>query len=228
MIKIAIFVEGQTERIFLRKLFYYCDKRVRTIEISLRKDGFLASADQYDETDLDCLILIVECPSVEKIFSYTCSNAENLIKRNSYDKVIALRDLIPAKLRDKNEIIDAMNKALQNVPCNESIKALLAVMETEAWFICDPALFQRMDNRLTTDFIRRNLKYDLINTDPESYDNPHEVIDKILRLIGARYRKHLDEVERIVQNLDCTKLMTTQDKIESFRIFLSELDCCFA
>jgi hypothetical protein len=228
MIKIAIFVEGQTERIFLRNLFRYCDQKVKTQEISPRGMGFLSSVDQYDEPDLDCLILIVECPSVEKILSYTCDTAEKLIKHYSYTKVIALRDLIPNKRKEKGQILDAMEQAIEKIPCGDRVKVVLAVMETEAWFIYDSAMFGRIDSKLTTDFIQRELGFDLINTDPESYAKPHEVLDKILSFTGVGYGKHLSEVERIVQNLDFPTLLGTQGKIDSFRIFLKEVDCCFA
>jgi len=226
--KIAIFVEGRTEREFVKKLVgqRYGYMGIKVEEISLRgKDSFIHISPIRNLLGLSCFFFIVEVPSYDKVPSYINDNASNLVNTHSFRLLSGLQDLIPRKRSDKRQVIASIKKFLKNVPERDKISITLAVMETEAWFLCDWHMFQRIDTRLTTALIQSNLGLDLVNDDPElAYDHPSRILDDILRLAQRRYRKHFSEIRTVIGNLDVSYLSSCTSKIDSFFRFISELD----
>lgn len=199
---------------------------IKVKEISLRgKDSFIHISPIRDSPGLSCFFLIVEVPSYDKVPSYIKDNASNLVNTHSFGLLSGLQDLSPRKRSDKRQVIASIQKLLRNAPEGDKISITLAVMETEAWFLCDCHMFQRIDTRLTTALIQSNLGLDLVNDDPElAYDHPSKTLDDILRLAQQRYRKHFSEIHTVIGNLDVSYLSSCTGKIDSFFRFISELD----
>jgi hypothetical protein len=230
MIRIAVFVEGQTERKFVKKLI---GRRYRSIsfavkEISLRyKNSFIRMGEADGTGSVDCRLLIVEVPSVEKVLSVIRDNASSLVSRYGYERLIGLRDLRPKKRRDKETVIAAIARFLARVPEHDRIGVVVAIMETEAWFLCDWRMFEKMDTSLTREYIKRERGVDVAEGDPELiYDKPSKTMDDILSLVGMRYRKREEEVDQVVNNLDMQYLFSCIGKIDSFFRFVGEFDGC--
>lgn len=230
--KIAVFVEGPTETKFASALVgrRYQQIRFKISKVSLRgRDSFIKVRQTQDIPGLDCWLLIIEVPSYEKVASYIKDNAGNMVNKHSFDLLLGLRDLSPDKRRDKARVIDSIHKVFMGSPEERNITIILAVMETEAWFLCDWRLFERIDTRLTARYIESRLGLDLVNKDPElEYEKPSKTIDDILRLVGLRYRKHAPEVDTVVRNIDLEYLFSCDAKIDSFFRFLEALDRCIA
>lgn len=231
MIKIAIFVEGITERKFIKKLVY---QRYASVTNVLVKEMVLRGKDNYfqpitinQEQGIDCLFLVIEAPEYSKMLSMVMDNAENMIKNIGYAFVIGLRDLIPNRRNEKAAVVNAIDRLLSGLTIRNRIDIILAVMETEAWFLYDWQLFQRIDTTLSPSCIKGALNIDLINDDPElQYEHPSYIMDKILRLVRLRYRKHESEIDTIVGNIDFNYMFSCTNKIDSFLRFVSKLDCC--
>jgi len=228
--KIAIFVEGQTERKFIRKLVgqRYGHMGIKVKEISLRgRNSFIHASPSRESPGLSCFFLIVEVPSYEKLVSYVKENASNLVNTHNFGLLSGLRDLAPAKRSDKRQVISGIQRLLSDAPERDKISITLAVMETEAWFLCDWHMFQRIDTRLTTALIQSCLDLDLVNDDPElAYDHPSKTLDNILKLAQRRYRKHSREIDLVIRNLDVGHLRSNTSKIDSFFRFITQLDSC--
>ena len=231
MTRIAVFVEGITERKFIKKLIYRRYSAVAKVlvkELVLRgKDPFLQKIDANQAQGIDCLFLIIEAPEHSKLLSMIKANAENMINNVGYSFIIGLRDLTPNKRGEKIVVINGIDRFLSGLSVTNKISIVLAVMETEAWFLYDWQLFQRLHGNLSPDYIKGALNIDLINDDPElQYNDPSHIIDKVLRLVELRYRKHESEIDNIVGNIDFNFMFSCTNKIDSFLRFVSKLDCC--
>ena len=229
MTKVAVFVEGLTERKFIRKLIYRRYSAVANVlvqDLVLRgKAAFLQEID--DKPGIDCLFVIIEAPDYSQIISMIKANAENMINNSGYSFLIGLRDLIPNRRDEKSVVINGIDRFLSGLSVKNKIGIVLAVMETEAWFLYDWQLFQRLHGKLSPDCIKGALNIDLINDDPElQYNDPSHIIDKVLRLVELRYRKHESEIDNIVGNIDFNFMFSCTNKIDSFLRFVSKLDYC--
>lgn len=230
MTKIAIFVEGPTELKFAKKLIWqrYGHLTPKVSEIVCRgKDRYISPPEPQASSGLHWFILLIEVPNRDTVVSYIMDNATNMVSRRNFNLLLGLRDLLPDKRSDKIRVINATNATLKRSPVCDKIRVVLAVMETEAWFLCDWHMFQKIDTRLTTAFIQGHLGLDLVNDDPEvAYDHPARILDDIVRLVKRRYRKHRLEIDTVVRNLDVGYLCSSTSKIASFFRFITELDSC--
>jgi hypothetical protein len=229
MYKVAIFVEGLTEKVFIKKLIgkRYGNSPYRLIESRLVKWEYLLLQPLEASTVLACEFIIIEVPSYDLLFSYVIENAPDMIHRHKYDFIVGLRDLHPAKRDEEATIMKLNSRLLEVIPDRDKIALILAIMQTEAWFLCDHTLFQRINSTLTPDYIGSALNLDLINNDPElTYNAPATVLKKILELVGLTYRKHKSEVNTVVNNIDFDYLFSCNGKISSFFKFVGAVDHC--
>jgi len=228
MIKVAIFVEGLTEKKFEKKLIAqrYVHLPYQIKEIRFRTwEQYVALQALKDSPSLTCGFLIIEVPSYDKLFSYVVESADGMVHKQGFNLLLGLRDLHPSKRNDKPIIIGMNNRILAGKPERDKIALILAVMETEAWFLCDAHLFERIDHSLTPSYIQSQLNLDLVNDDPEiAYDAPSGTLDSILRLVNLRYRKHEAEVDSVVNNIDYSYLCSCFTRVDSFFKFLDALD----
>lgn len=230
MIRIAIFVEGETERKFAKKLIgqRYGNLTIRIKEIIRRgKYSYIANGEPRESPGLECSFLLVEVPSRDKVISYVRDNAPNMVRMQSFNLLLGLQDLFPAKRSDKIRTMNLINMSLQKSPVYDRINVILAIMETEAWFLCDWHMLERIDARLTADCIKSHLDLDIVNDDPEeAYDHPSKTLDDILKLVQLRYRKKSSEIDTVVRNIDIQYLCSCTSKIDSFSRFVTKLDSC--
>jgi len=230
MNKIAIFVEGDTEISLIRHLINhrFAASRFLVNAVSLREKAYLQIREMEindDFQNIDFYFLIVEAPSYEAIPSLIKDNAQNFLNRNGYQKLVGLRDLSPNKRTEKSEVIQGIAQIFATIPERDRIAIILAVMATEAWFLCDFNFFHRINSKLTAAYILREVGIDLASSDPElAIDKPAKIIDTTLRLVGKRYRKHKNEIEEIVSAIDYPYLFSCTGKVDSFFRFLQALD----
>lgn len=228
MQKVAIFVEGPTETKFIKKLIAhrYGHSKYRLSESVCRNWEYFSLEPIGNSADLTCHFQIVEVPSYDKLFSYVIDSAPGLVHRRGFHLIIGLRDLHPNKRNDKAAIVRANEKLLATKRERDRIALILAVMQTEAWFLCDHSVFQKISGSLTNTRIRNQLGFDLVNEDPEMYDVPATVLKKILGLSGLPYRKRASDINMVVSNIDFDYLLSCITKIDSFFRFLAVMDRC--
>jgi len=228
MTRIAIFVEGQTERKFAKKLLgqRYGHLILKVTEIKRRgKNRYISTHQSRESSGIQCHFLLIEVPSRDTLISYIVDNATNMVMGQGVDFLVGLQDLFPKKRSDKVLEINSINTSLNKSPVRDKISVVLAIMETEAWFLCDWHMFERIDIRLTSDKIQRCLGLDIVKDDPElAYGHPSQTLDDILKLAELRYRKHSSEIDSIVGNIEMSYLLSCNGKIDSFFRFVRELD----
>jgi len=201
---------------------------IRIKEIIRRgKNSYIANGELREPPGLECSFLLVEVPSRDKVISYVRDNAPNMVLKQSFNLLLGLQDLFPAKRSDKIRTMNLINMSLKKSPVYDRISVILAIMETEAWFLCDWHMLERIDARLMADCIKSHLALDIVNDDSEeAYDHPSKTLDDILKLVQLRYRKKSSEIDTLVRNIDIQYLYSCTSKIDSFFNFVTKLDSC--
>jgi hypothetical protein len=233
MKKTVIFVEGQTELIFVREyLLTWFEWQVDLECTKLTRGG------GYEYVDFNAPF-----PSAEQHFqiidvgndvsvSLKVLKYEKRMRELGYEKLIGLRDMYSelykskSKSYDKNLIDEFITESDAEIRYRamqpDSIHICFAIMETEAWFLGHYELFERMDSRLTATFIHQNLKIDLTVVDPETHIfHPSPIVGKILDLVNLSYKKRKDEVNKIVGKFkqEDYMMLLESDKCQSFNQF---------
>lgn len=232
MKKISIFVEGQTERIFVERLLdeYLTIGKFKRVSYKLVGDRALLMTRWVDPEDKPLFVLIYDVGCDEKVLSAIIERGTKLLNEEGYTFLLGLRDLYPNHRADKERIIKKIEDLLHKCNLDDRVTIILAVMEVEAWFLADYSVFQKINATLTTDYIKANLGIDLISIDSESFDRPTSVINEIYNLVGAKYRKKETDSYQISHRIDYPFLCIDESlerKISSFHFLLKHLDMIF-
>ncbi|MGK0324229.1 MAG: hypothetical protein ACJAR4_002279 [Psychroserpens sp.] len=211
MKKIAIFVEGLTEQIFIIKfILFLCKKNGVEIKIESLTGG--ANSSQRTIEDVTVLQSVNKEDVIDFYFLIRNSNTDSKVKSDMIDglntlheagfsKVIGLRDTYPTPKNDISNLIKFQGYGFPNSP-KIPYSLLFAVSEIEAWFIADTKHFKKIDNKLAPDFIKDNSGVDINNIDIESIEHPAEVLHNIYKLVGLAYRKKERHFHRTIDAMD--------------------------
>jgi len=230
MLKIAFFVEGLTEQIFVEKLLIEIlghnnlsiQKRKitggRKTPISIVQIGspqLNSSASYY--------FAIYDCSGDSSIPSYIRATRSNLIK-NKFKKVFGILDVRPKYKR--NEIEKLKTGLYYNLPQKTlKTKFILSIMEIEAWFLAEENHFKKIDISLTSELIINKFGYDLSTYNTELFDEPACLLNSIYSLVGKRYTKKSSRISRTVESLDYANLyINVRGRNKSFSNLLEELE----
>jgi hypothetical protein len=230
MKKLAIFVEGQTERIFVEKMLIEVAGRNNIVlreEKTFRKirgrRTFQIIKNEANNPQKKYYVLIRDSSSDSTVKSDIIDNCERLTN-SGYSKIIGLRDVYPyydiKKLR-KNLAYGLPTKYAP-------ISIHLSVMEIEAWFIAETSHFSKIHPGLTLENIKKNLSYDLINENIEEIPHPAYALNRIYKIGNRSYNKSKRTVKRTVNAIDYANLyLDVRTRIKSLDEFISELDSFF-
>ncbi|CAN5858607.1 hypothetical protein BH11BAC7_BH11BAC7_07680 [soil metagenome] len=235
MRKIAVFVEGHTELIFVREYLLKRFEYVVNIECrTLFSDNSFKSA-EFDSSN----------PSSDKFFQIINVGNDNavisrMLRREEYlwnqgfHAIICLRDMYSQNYRDFTNAIDCtiikrfiegVTVTLESAKQPGNIDFIFAIMEAEAWFLGSIHLFAYKDARLTSQFIQESLGVDFTLIDPEKeIYHPAKTVDDIYQLVSLRYDKHKKDIERIASSYSSQDFVDlyTSSKCNSFNMFV---DC---
>jgi hypothetical protein len=227
--KIAIFVEGQTERIFmLRFLSEYLGEN--KIEIRMEKrlgNRGVKYLGMRKNPYAEFYILVYDVGGDGNVVSAVKERSGKMLSNAGYSWILALRDLYPNSRTEKKAILEAFDRIFFKYPHGSKLRLILAVMEIEAWFLADHDLFERIHSIASAKTIKERLNIDLINDDPESYDHPAERVKDIFSLFDEKYKKKEKQSHKITANLDYNYLICSdvvRDKVSSFHYFIKCLD----
>ena len=236
MKKLCIYVEGQTEELFIEKLITeIANKNEIAITVKRLNGGgksgteksltIIKSEQVTDNTKY--YVQIVNCQNDEKVQSEIRDNCLRM-QNKGFEKVLGIRDLYPKKLED---LVKMLKYAVIKDPeLQIVVKSIIAVFEIETWFLAESNFFEKLDSRLTLEYIKSN-GYDLENDKLDmdiKYHHSAEVLNKIYHLVGRSYDKTLKKSRFLVENLDYEKIyLELQDKLKALKEFISELDDFF-
>lgn len=214
--KIAIFVEGQAELIFTRDLlskWFQHDSNVIGFDCyNLRSNNFNYSPYKMGSMESENYYMIVNVGNDRSVLSKMISEAPRL-KNTGYQTIIGLRDMfcddyhkkvmnrtIHSEINEK--FIAGTQETINHCENKELLHFHYAIMEVETWILGMYQVLEKINNKLTPAFIKKQLKVDLTTNDPESHIyHPAQCLDNIYGLVGEKYGKHEGDIARITAQL---------------------------
>jgi len=234
MKRIAIFVEGLTEQILVRRMLETVMARkqiaIQTVKITgghnIRMSFTVMHAANISR-NTGYYVLIYDCGGETNVKGYLMLQREKLVEKG-YTCILGLRDVYP---NFSHQDIPKLKKGLNyQVPQKGAhTKILLAVMETEAWFLGEYTHFRKVSGRLSPEFIQKRLGFNPKTENMEDRDRPAEDLKRIYKLVDHDYTKKRSKLNSIVSKLDFnyfTHVLTR--KMRSLGDFVYELEEFFA
>jgi len=234
--KIAIFVEGQTELIIVREFLL---KWYEYANISLNcfnqfKTG-LTTKVEYEFTNPDSTkyFQIVNVGNDNAVLQRILDNEKSLFKKG-YFKIIGLRDMYSKSYRKavQNQIINeeinqkfihADHKEIERSSSNSNqIHFHYAIMEIEAWLWGLKNVFRKIDHRFTREHILEQTGFDIEVDDPETMlYHPSKKLTELFSEIGKSYNKSKGSVSSFESHIEKTDYQNLLDnnKCNSFNKF---------
>ncbi|UTW45894.1 DUF4276 family protein [bacterium SCSIO 12696] len=220
--KMALFVEGQTESIFVKKLLIEVagEKNIEFQEESNAKNIIISNKHSNDIKKY--FVLIVDCNNDDSVKTRILENRDRLIRAN-YDIVIGLRDTYPIPASEINQLERGLRTGVPTKGLQ--IEFCLAVMEIEAWFLQESNHYVKIDNRLTRQAIIDETGFDPVEHNAENVEQPASLLKNIYSIAGKSYRKKRNQVNRTVDALDYEEMYTVlPEKVSRLKVFLKYID----
>jgi hypothetical protein len=228
MKKIAIFVEGQTEQIFVTKLLVEIagEKNIGIQqEKSFTKNGkrlFTVIDASSNNTTQKYYALIRDCGGDSCVKSDILDSYLTL-GRKEYTQILGLRDVYPTPANN----IPKLEQGLKyRVPTGGiPINIILAIMEIEAWFLAEVTHFSLIHPSLTHQLIVDTLSFDPITQDVETRPHPSQDIKHIYRKAGFSYDKTKSRVQRTIHVLDYPNIyFNLRNNVKKLGKFIDVID----
>ena len=208
MRKLAFFVEGQTEQLFVQAMVEACAGECN-VQIESRRGNlgrkykriFYEIEAKKVGTGEDYFVLIIDSGSDESVVSDIRDKFEHLV-REDYSMIVGLRDVRPRFSRYEIEELKAgMDSSVANLT-EIPIEFYLSIMEVEAWFLAENTHFLRIAPELTEERITDELGFFPDDKNAESREVPSDDLATIYNIVGIVYDKSRPVVERVVSSLD--------------------------
>lgn len=237
--KLAVFVEGQTELIFVREFlkqwYSYDASKIGFNCYNLLANEFRDAEYKYGSEESENYFMVVNVGNDNSVLSKNLENL-NFIQNKGYQLVIGLRDMYCSQYKKdvkgqlisetvNQSFIQSVKDVLCNVPNGQYVDFHFAIMEIEAWFIAMHEYMLKLDEKLTPDFIKEHTGLDL-DVDPETaIFHPANELAKIYSSVGKQYDKHQTDISSIMSKLtpDDFLLLISSGKCPSFKRFAESL-----
>ncbi|WP_368220404.1 DUF4276 family protein [Aeromonas sp. R7-2] len=229
MRKLAIFVEGQTEQLFIKRLIEeVAGKKNLTIQLDRLQGGAQSPRAAINEIivksqeETKYYVLIRDSSSDSRVVSDVKDNIYNL-QKEGFEKVIGLRDLYPIALDELKDVEGASNYVIPKNSIDFNI--VIAVREIETWFLAEINHYEKIHNALNLGEIKNKLNIDLASINTEIIEHPSSMLHEIYNLVGFAYKKSRKHVERTVNALDMENTyLNLSENMKSLMILIGEID----
>jgi hypothetical protein len=208
MKKIAFFVEGQTEQLFLIELLQQivanrnmivCTKKVcgklnsrKIVNLNVKS---ISSATEY-------YIIIYDCGGDHSVKSDILERV-NFLEGASFSHIIGIRDVYPETNYAMLEKGLSYNLPIGGIP----ISIILAVMEIESWFLAEENHYRNISMLLTIKKINAVIGLDIKNASTEVIPHPAFTLNQVYRVAVRKYNKNKKIVTRTIKALDYRNLV---------------------
>lgn len=233
MRKLAIFVEGLTEQILVRKMLHAVLDRhriaIQTVKITgghnVRMSFTVMRAAQVDN-QTDYFVLIYDCGGETNVKSYLLARRDKLIS-SDYSMILGLRDAYPNFKREEvPKLLKGLNYRLPQKKAATHI--YLAIMETEAWFLGEYRHLRKVSRILTPAYINRNFGFNPMTENMEEREHPSDDMKRIYQAAGHDYTKKRDRLNAVIGKLDFNYFThELADKMPSLGAFVNGLELFF-
>lgn len=194
MNKLAVFVEGYTESIFVEKLLEeIAGKSKVLIERSQIRGGssvpraVTSIKAAKPDTGQQYFVLIYDCGGDHQVKSRIREEHENLTK-SGYTRIIGLRDVRPRFTHNEITKLEASLPTYIKTSLLP-VEFILAIMEIEAWFLAETTHYPRIAPPLSIAAIKSALGFDPENEDMELRSEPAQDLHRCYTLGGKTYEK---------------------------------------
>lgn len=237
--KIAIFVEGKTEYIFVREFlcgwYEYNADKVGIECYEFRAENANQVPYPFGQRDSENFYLIYNVGNDQSVISKMLKEHSRL-QQSGFQLIVGLNDMycdeyhkavqnrqIDIKVNER--FISMRKDIIRQKGLEEVVKSHFAIMEVEAWFLGMYDFLSRLDAKLQPGLIMQELGID-ITDDPEiTYYHPAKRLDDIYQLAGKRYGKHESDICAITScftKQDYQNLMKS-NKCQSFKNFVNDI-----
>ncbi|MEX0980978.1 MAG: DUF4276 family protein [Bacteroidales bacterium] len=234
MKRIAIFVEGLTEQILVRRMLETVLKKrniaIQTVKITgghNTRISFTVMHAAKVNRATSYYVLIYDCGGETNVKGYLMTQRQSLVDKG-YTCILGLRDVYPNFSQDE---IPKLKKGLNyQVPQKRALTQIyLAVMETEAWFLGEYTHLRRVSKKLTPKYIEMHLGFNPHTGNMEERDRPADDLKRVYRLAGQDYTKKRSRLNHIVDQLDFRFFTgTLANRMNSLGEFVNAIDRFFA
>lgn len=237
--KLAVFVEGQTELIFVReflKQWYNYDANIVGFDCyNLLANEFCDAEYKYGSDDSENYFFLVNVGNDGSVLSSIIGRMR-FLQNKGFQLVVGLRDMYSKQyIKDagKHEIVEAVTQQhmesvkdyLNGLECGAFVDFHFAIMEVEAWFLGMSGFMEKVDERLSADFVRQNIGINLEDDPEKSVFHPAAELGRIYSLVGKQYDKHQSDIASIMSKLttdDFVRLIES-GKCHAFKNFAESL-----
>jgi len=237
-IRIAFFVEGLTETIFIRSLLLNIFDSSKLEIMFVRLLNSSRGAPTYSMPNPTAIIkfLLIDVEGDSNVLSGIKEREKDFFSKG-YKKIIGLRDMYSDEYKrtsKKREIDDRIvsliiSKAqgeIDKMNNPKLIKLHFATMEIEAWFIAMVDVLNKIDIRLTHSFIKRKLSFDILIIDPQLFfRKPSNDLAKIYLLVGKTYQKTKKSLESLMSKMQKEDFynLYNSGKVSNYKIFFEDV-----
>jgi hypothetical protein len=235
MNKMAIYVEGQTELIFIKKLIKEMAQNLNfavetfvieggtTCPKTISKNGAIKGVST--DSEIEFYVGIYNCRQDERVVTEIKANYSSLVKKG-FSTILGIRDVYP----NISDLIPKLRMAskhkVKTSPINPII--ILATMEVEAWFLNEHHHYSSLHENLNNEVIKTNLGFSPKDDDLSSRFHPSQDLHEAYQLVGLAYKKDKYRVSRTVDNLSYENLyLEVVEKNNSFKELVDELNVFF-
>ena len=237
--KIAVFLEGQTELVFVReflvKWFDYDSNIIGFDCYHLLRSEFCDAAYTFGDIGSENYYMLVNVGNDCSVLGKIRDRMEHLEKLG-YQLVIGLRDMYSTQyIRDaQGRRIDdtvtqlhfnAVKEQIAQMDGGEKVDFHFAIMEVEAWLLGMHRFLQTVDEKLTPEYVVQNAGIDLEDNPETSFFHPAAALAKIYGLAGKMYDKHETDISSIMASLQVEdfKKLVHSGYCQSFKSFVESL-----
>lgn len=244
-IKIAIFVEGQTEGILVKKIISLIPY---PIPYYLRYWENKPPTHSAPENPTYCVgnpeaNLVFDIFDIEGDGNIVASLLKYKDKPIEHQAIIVLIDVynpndnsVKGKIRKewvypenvkrkKITTLDVIHTTLKNTEVLDKLKLCFAVMEIEAWILGMWSIFERIDARLTETKLKEILGVKSFPNPETEYVHPAAKVKTIYEEIGKTYKKEINEIKNLCNKIEPEDLQALydSDRCASFNEFYDVL-----
>jgi hypothetical protein len=215
MNKMAIFVEGYTEVVFVDKLIRLIAE-IMPVDIrwhqyyggttrpqTCRQIRTVATARGHNH-----FIIIYDCRGDDAVKTRMVKEYDYLT-RSGYSKIVCLRDVFDKYTRDQiSQLERDLPKYVKTKPI--VVDFLLSIMEVESWFLAEHTHYEKIDTTITVGKIMSTLGYNPETDDMQMRDHPAEDLHNSYQIAGKHYTK--ENASATVEVLDCERMYYWADE----------------
>jgi hypothetical protein len=228
MKKLAVFVEGQTEQLFVENLLVQiagrCNIRIDKVQAtgSGQKRRYIEISGKSADSGEQYYALIVDSRGNGSVKTDIIDRYSNLCDQG-FELVIGIRDVFPIPRSDLPKLRLHLYDYVKTKPLQ--VVLILAVMEVEAWFLAECTHFPAIDTKLSSELIRAVFGFDPCREDMALRDNPASDLHAISHLAGKSYNKRKTNSLRTIYALDFASVyLDLPNRVPSLRTLVSAID----